>query len=166
MNPSASSTVTQDAIKTALADGTPVVVAIPVYQNFYNVTSANDGLYDTVSGTLQGYHAVTALGYDAGGVRVENQWGTYWGDGGWATLSWAFVNQYVIEARAVLPMVAPDPSPKLISAPVVSGSLVRGATLPRPPAPTRTRPPATPTSGSATAPTSSARPARPTSPRR
>ncbi len=39
------------------------------------------------------------------------------------------MNQYVIEARAVLPMVAADPSPKLISAPVVSGSLVRGATL-------------------------------------
>ena len=34
-SPSATSTVTQDSIKTALADGKPVVVAIPVYPSFY-----------------------------------------------------------------------------------------------------------------------------------
>ena len=129
VNPSSSSTVTQDSPQAALADGTPVVVAIPVYQNFYNVTSANDGLYDTVAGPLQGYHAVTALGYDAGGLRVENQWGTHWGDGGWATLSWGFVNRYVIEARAVLPMVQPAALPTPTAAPVASGTVKRGSTL-------------------------------------
>ncbi|WP_169542165.1 C1 family peptidase [Solirubrobacter soli] len=122
-------TVTQASIKTAIADGKPVVLAIPVYQNFYNVSTANGGLYSTVSGANMGGHAVTALGYDTTGVRIENQWGTGWGDHGWATLSWAFVNKYVLEARSVGPMVDQDPQPKLVANPIVSGSVNRASTL-------------------------------------
>ena len=102
---------------------------MPVYQNFYNVDTANHGLYTAISGSFAGYHAVTALGYDATGLRIENQWGTGWGDAGWATLGWAFVNKYVVEARAVGAMVDPDPQPKLLADPVASGVLNRGATL-------------------------------------
>jgi hypothetical protein len=39
-----SGTVSQDSIKAALADGKPVVIAMPVYQNFYSVNKANHGL--------------------------------------------------------------------------------------------------------------------------
>jgi hypothetical protein len=125
------STVTQESIKAALADGEPVVIAMPVYQNFYSVTSANHGLYTAVSGSNMGYHAVTALGYDATGLRIENQWGTSWGDGGWATLGWSFVNAHVVEARAVGPLVdsatAPVPAvPASTVAPVASGPVARG----------------------------------------
>jgi hypothetical protein len=123
-------TATETAIKSALADGKPVIVALPVYTNFYSVTAADHGLYSAVSGTLEGYHAVTALGYDATGVRIENQWGAYWGDGGWATLSWSFVNQYVLETRAVLPIVQVGAAPpKVTVAPAVSGPTVYGNTL-------------------------------------
>ncbi len=67
--------------RAALADGKPSRDrAKPVYQNFYSVSTANNGLYSTVSGSNMGYHAVTALGYDATGLRIENQWGTGWGD--------------------------------------------------------------------------------------
>ena len=121
--------VTQESIKAALADGKPVVIAMPVYQNFYNVSTANGGLYTTISGSNMGYHAVTALAYDATGIRIENQWGTGWGDHGWATLGWAFVNKYVVEARAIGPMVDPDPQPKLVADPIVSGSVNRAATV-------------------------------------
>jgi hypothetical protein len=121
--------VTQESIKAALADGKPVIIAMPVYQNFYNVSTANGGLYTTISGSNMGYHAVTALGYDATGIRIENQWGTYWGDHGWATLGWAFVNKYVVEARAIGPMVSQDPVPHLVANPIVSGSVNRASTL-------------------------------------
>ena len=69
------------------------------------------------AGTLQGYHAVTALGYDAGGVRVENQWGTYWGDGGWATLSWALREPVRDRGPRRAADGEPDPPPKLICQP-------------------------------------------------
>src|SRR3954462_5476816 len=61
----AGSVVPQESIKAALADGKPVVIAMPVFQNFYSVSTANGGLYTTVSGSNMGYHAVTVLGYDA-----------------------------------------------------------------------------------------------------
>ncbi|MDA0163936.1 hypothetical protein OM076_26935 [Solirubrobacter ginsenosidimutans] len=124
-----SGTVSQDSIKAALADGKPVVIAMPVYQNFYSVNTTNHGLYTAISGSNMGYHAVTALGYDATGLRIENQWGTGWGDAGWATLGWAFVNKYVVEARAVGAMVDPDPQPKLLADPAITGVVNRGATL-------------------------------------
>ncbi len=97
----ASATVTQNAIETALAASTPVVISIPVYANFENLGSAAGGLYSGPAGRLEGYHAVTALGYSASGLLIENQWGTDWGNAGYATLSWSFVNDSVYEALAV-----------------------------------------------------------------
>jgi len=98
---SSSSTVTQQSIETALAAGLPVVIGIPVYDNFFYVGSANQGYYPGISGSFDGNHAVTALGYSSQGLVIENQWGTGWGDAGWATLSWSFVNTYVFDAVSV-----------------------------------------------------------------
>src|SRR4051794_10491369 len=127
---SATATVTQDSIKTALANGDPVVLGLPVYTSFDAVGAANHGFYNpTTIGTFRGNHAVTALGYDATGVRIQNQWDTWWGDNGFATLSWAFVNKYVFGAMEVGPMVDPDPVPKLVANPLITGQLGRGQTL-------------------------------------
>src|SRR5436305_524740 len=57
---SAASTVTQQSIEGALAAGNPVVIGLPVYNNFFSVTSTNHGYYGSASGPLAGYHAVTA----------------------------------------------------------------------------------------------------------
>ena len=125
----ASSTTTQNSLKAALADGKPVVIGIPVWANFYSVSSANHGYYGGISGAFQGYHAITALGYSSTGLRIENSWGPYWGESGFATLSWAFVNQYVNQATAVGELINAGATPTALASPTVAGLTVRGATL-------------------------------------
>ncbi len=127
INPSAGSTVTQQSIEVALAAGDPVTIGIPVYDNFFYVTSANSGYYASPSGGLAGYHAITALGYNAQGLVIENSWGTGWGNAGYATLSWAFVNQYVFDAVEVGPLVTGQPVSTTV--PAVTGTARQGQTL-------------------------------------
>ncbi|MGO9900193.1 MAG: C1 family peptidase [Solirubrobacteraceae bacterium] len=125
--PSTTATVTQDSIEQALANGDPVVIGIPVYENFFYVTSANNGYYSTISGALAGYHAIVALGYNSNGLVIENSWGTSWGDSGYATLAWSFVNQYVFDADAVGALRTGQPLSS--SAPALSGSAAEAQTL-------------------------------------
>ncbi len=129
---SANSTVTQQSIEQAVAAGEPVVIGIPVYDNFMYLGSANHGYYSGISGAYEGGHAITVLGYDATGVRIENSWSTDWGDGGFATLSWSFINRYVLDAVAVGQLVGSAPAttaPVNVGLPAVSGSTAVGQTL-------------------------------------
>jgi hypothetical protein len=129
---SANSTVTQQSIEQAVAAGQPVVIGIPVYDNFMYLSSANHGYYSGISGAFEGGHALTVLGYDATGVRIENSWGTGWGDSGFATLSWSFINQYALDAVAVGQLVGSAPAttaPVNTGLPVISGSPAVGQTL-------------------------------------
>jgi hypothetical protein len=127
INSSASQTVTQSSIETALAAGDPVVIGIPVYDNFYYVGSANAGYYSGPSGAFEGDHAVTALGYNSQGLVIENSWGTGWGNAGFATLSWAFINGYVMDAVSVGPLVSGQPLESAV--PSISGTVRVGQTL-------------------------------------
>ena len=120
-------TVTQTSIETALAAGDPVVIGIPVYANFEYQGAANNGYYAGISGSFEGYHAIAALGYNAQGLVIENSWGTTWGDGGFATLSWAFVNGYVMDADQVGPLVSGQPIAS--AAPAITGTAATGDTL-------------------------------------
>ena len=129
---SASSTVTQQSIEAAVAAGEPVVIGIPVYDNFMSLGSANHGFYSGISGLYDGGHAVTVLGYDSTGVRIENSWGTRWGDSGFATLAWGYINQYAIDAVAVGQVVGSAPAttaPVNTRVPAITGSLMAGQTL-------------------------------------
>ncbi|MGO9789017.1 MAG: C1 family peptidase [Solirubrobacteraceae bacterium] len=126
---SASATVTQDSIEQALAAGDPVVIGIPVYANFESVGSAGNGLYSSTSGSFLGYHAIVALGYNSTGLWIENSWNTSWGDNGYATLAWSFVNTDVFQATSVGPLVTGQPVSASASAPSVTGSLTDGQTL-------------------------------------
>lgn len=89
-------------IETALANNQPVALGLPVYGAFDNLNSSHSSLVaaDIDPSTFRGWHAVTALGYDAQGVIIENSWGPYWGNRGFARLGWDFVEQYVREAYA------------------------------------------------------------------
>ena len=63
---------------TALASGNPAALGIDVVNNFFYVNATNDRY--------------------AYGVRIENSWSAGWGNNGFATLSWNFVNQHAFSA--------------------------------------------------------------------
>jgi IPT/TIG domain/Papain family cysteine protease len=94
-------TAARTAIETALANNQPVALGIPVYDPFFDLDQ-QDSTFTAAdaTGALAGWHAVTALGYSPQGVTIENSWGDYWGNHGFATLGWDFVEQYVREAYA------------------------------------------------------------------
>ena len=102
------------AIESAIAANRPVAIGIPVYDSFFYIgpTSGTYGLASE-AGYFEGYHAVTVLGYNAAGVRIENSWGTGWGAGGFATLGWDFVESEVFEAEAAGTFVASPLTPSV-----------------------------------------------------
>lgn len=114
-NQSMSAASGQSLIKQALANEKPVALGIKVYQNFYGVNAANP-YYSSVSGSMLGRHAVAVLGYDSYGVRIQNSWGTGWGSGGFAWLSWSFLATQSEEAYVVNGFTAPASG----TAPVIS----------------------------------------------
>jgi hypothetical protein len=103
-------TAAQTLIKQTLASGSPVALAIPVYEDFMYLGAHS--LYNTSTGKSLGGHMITAYGYDAQGVFIRNSWGTYWGNGGDAKLSWAFITKAATGAYAVNGIATPAaPSP-------------------------------------------------------
>ncbi|WP_078971200.1 C1 family peptidase [Streptomyces chattanoogensis] len=91
-------------VKAALAKGLPVTVAMPVHNSFFNVTpqvAASYSYYPTAGDPMAGGHAMAIVGYTSKGVRVENSWGSGWGDHGFINLSWKFLTDQTWEANAV-----------------------------------------------------------------
>ena len=81
------------AIKNALAVYGPLVTTFDVYYDFYSYRS---GIYEYISGTYQGGHAVVIAGYqddpavDGGGYFiVKNSWGTGWGESGYFNIAYS-----------------------------------------------------------------------------
>lgn len=73
-------------VKTALMDLGPVLLTIAVYDSFYNVSKTGI-VYDVKEGeSIQGYHAMTAVGWKKINGRdhyiVHNSWSTGFGDNG------------------------------------------------------------------------------------
>jgi len=74
-----------DAIKTAVQANGPVETQFSVYGDFYNYKS---GVYQHVTGDLEGGHAVKIIGWghdDASNLDywlIANSWGTGWGEQG------------------------------------------------------------------------------------
>ena len=96
-------------IKRHLAAGTPLVVGVPVYPDFDNLSESNP-VYDDTSGTERGAHAVVIVGYDdrRSAFKVANSWGTDWGIGGYGWLDydaseWLIWEIYVTEDVVALP---------------------------------------------------------------
>jgi hypothetical protein len=90
-----------EAIKQRLATGEAVLLAVPVYSEFFRVTSTNAVIDIPASGSaFYGGHAILAVGYDNATRRVKfvNSWGAGWGQGGYAYLTYAFVQQKAWEA--------------------------------------------------------------------
>lgn len=89
-------------LKQTLASGRPVALTIGVYKNFY-LASGRGVVVSSAGnlGSLYGFHEVLAVGYDSRGVRIENSWGTGWGDSGYATLDWNYIAGHTYEAETM-----------------------------------------------------------------
>lgn len=95
-----------DAIRSQIAAGHPVAITVPVYAA-WDALNSSDWTLDAndINGGYRGTHEVVIFGYDAQGVRIENQWGTGWGQAGWANLDWNFIEQYSTEATVTAGLV-------------------------------------------------------------
>ncbi|MDR7273896.1 IPT/TIG domain-containing protein [Catenuloplanes atrovinosus] len=121
----------QAAVKQALASGQPVAIGFPVYRDFMYLRSHTN--YGTTTGTSLGGHMVALLGYDATGVWIRNSWGTGWGNGGDAHLSWSFVQTAVNGAYTVSGIDTPaqetEPVPTVAALSARSGPAVGGTAV-------------------------------------
>jgi C1A family cysteine protease len=104
------------AIKTQLAEGLPVILAIKVYYNFFNLGS--NKIYTATSGAYQGGHAIAIVGYSnsKGAIEIINSWGSSWGTAGYGWISYAMLNKIGVEAYSAVdtygyPSPSPSPSP-------------------------------------------------------
>ncbi len=90
----ATSSPTLDALKAALYAYGPLVTTMSVYQDFF---SYQEGVYQYVSGTLAGFHAVLLVGYDDIDQYfvVKNTWGTDWGESGYFRIAYSELNSPV-----------------------------------------------------------------------
>ncbi|GAA0422325.1 C1 family peptidase [Streptomyces luteireticuli] len=94
----------QNDVKSSLSKGLPVVIMIPVRDDFYYLTpkqAASYKYYPARNAGYAGYHMITIVGYNSKGVRVENSWGKNWGDRGFVNFSWKYLQNQVVEADAV-----------------------------------------------------------------
>ena len=110
------------SMKTQLAAGIPVILAINVYSNFFAL-GANQ-VYSGPSGTYQGGHAITAVGYDDAKQAVEiiNSWGPSWGTAGYGWIGYSALNQIAVEAYSAIddhgaPGTLPTPTPQPTATP-------------------------------------------------
>lgn len=78
--------VGMNAIKSAIAEGYPVVFAAPITSQWLTMRGTNQNYFGGDAGHTQypviGNHAMTVVGYDSQHFFVENSWGTGWGDNG------------------------------------------------------------------------------------
>jgi C1A family cysteine protease len=106
------------SMKAQLAAGIPVLLAIKVYSNLYALKS--NQIYTGISGTFEGGHAVSLVGYDdtKQTFKFINSWGSGWGTAGYGTISYPGLSQVVVEAYSAIddhgapkPVATPKPSP-------------------------------------------------------
>lgn len=86
---------TLDEMRATLAEGFPFVFGFSVYESFESQAVAKNGVTNMPeAGEKQlGGHAVLAVGYDDASKRVivRNSWGTGWGQKGYFTMPYAYL---------------------------------------------------------------------------
>jgi hypothetical protein len=107
-------TAALDGARSYLAAGTPVLVAVPVYQSFYTNANETIGVH-AESERYYGGHAMLLVGYDAGGFWALNSWGADWGHDGYAYLSNEFVQQEAWEGWIVNGLIGAQPTTLYVS---------------------------------------------------
>lgn len=81
------------SIKRALASGYPVMFGAYVYRQIFSVTKQNPVIANP-SGRPVGGHEMLIVGYDDAKQQylILNSWGTGWGDGGTAWISYSYIH--------------------------------------------------------------------------
>lgn len=89
-----------DRIKTALALGYPVTIAIPVTDSLYYLHGdiTKPTCWYTGAGKDIGGHAVNLVGYNADGFICENSWGAAWGDLGYCIIAYSVIRDTLMDA--------------------------------------------------------------------
>jgi C1A family cysteine protease len=102
------------SIKGQLNKCLPVLLAFAVQNSFMNLTAQNR-VY-VPSGGVVGYHEVVIMGYSDTSklFNVLNSWGSSWGDNGYFSLPYQYVNSALVQqllAIGTTPKPTPTPSP-------------------------------------------------------
>ncbi|AHH99549.1 C1 family peptidase [Kutzneria viridogrisea] len=95
----------KSAIKDSISRGMPVPIGVQVHQSFRSLNSQTASDYSYLPGDndpVIGGHEITIVGYEDRGVKIENSWGTNWGDHGFFTVPWEFFDSSdMMEAHAM-----------------------------------------------------------------
>lgn len=96
---------TVDSIKQAIYNNKPVLLGIECTNNIYDLDNNSSKFIKMPTGYAIGGHAIVVIGYDdnlvhtyedgrsfKGFFRIQNSWGTNWGDNGFAWLPYEYLN--------------------------------------------------------------------------
>lgn len=100
----------KEEIQGAIMAFGPVTLAMAWYWSWFSTTSR--GVLRAPSSAAGG-HAITAIGWDARGLRLRNSWGANWGINGDCYLPWAYLNQ-AWEAWKAVDVIDTMPSPLVL----------------------------------------------------
>ncbi|TGM46250.1 C1 family peptidase [Leptospira vanthielii] len=110
-----------DEIKRVLAGKNVVMVGMIIDDAFYKVKGS--AIYDENGGQSYGGHAMTIVGYDdnkksksgkKGAFKLQNSWGTSWGDKGFGWVSYSMLAKVGQETYAIIDEPAPQNAPTVV----------------------------------------------------
>ena len=89
------------SIKQYLAAGFPSMFGFPVYDEFMRPPTPGEIAFPKTSSKNYGGHAIVAAGYDdnhvigsdKGAILIRNSWGTDWGKGGYAWMTYRYITE-------------------------------------------------------------------------
>lgn len=84
-----------DQVKQALYQTGPVVIGVPVFQNWF--TALIGGRIPMPSGRIVGGHAICLCGFNnrTRRFKFENSWGPLWGSGGYGTIPYDYAAKFL-----------------------------------------------------------------------
>jgi uncharacterized protein YvpB len=92
----------QNAIKSVLAAGRPVVISLTTRAQFDNLGPG--GIYNDSTSASTGGHAVSLIGYDdaKGAFLLINSWGANWGTNGYGWIAYSLLGNTISSAYDVI----------------------------------------------------------------